>query len=146
MKVGFTGTREGMTESQVTSLEQWVLLHQGWTEFHHGCCIGSDATAVSIFYDDRGALFDGVIHGHPSNLTYLTSEFAVQKSDDLHSAKPPLERNRDIVTACDVLLACPKGAEEIRSGTWASVRAARRAGKRVVIFWPDGAVTEKGGG
>jgi hypothetical protein len=45
--------------------------------------------------------------------------------------------------AAAMLAACPKGPEERRSGTWATVRYARKTGKPVVIFWPDGTVTEE---
>jgi outer membrane protein insertion porin family len=57
----------------------------------------------------------------------------------------PLDRNRAIVDSCDVLIACPKGPEEQRSGTWATVRYARKQKKRIVIIWPDGEVTEEKG-
>lgn len=64
---------------------------------------------------------------------------ALALADVVHEPRPPLERNRDVVDASDVLLACPGGmAEEQRSGTWATIRYARKAGKPVVIVWPDG--------
>lgn len=68
----------------------------------------------------------------------------IQASDTWVDRKPNLVRNKDIVESTDVLLACPKGPEELRSGTWSTVRLARKQGKRVVIFWPDGSVTEEG--
>jgi predicted Rossmann fold nucleotide-binding protein DprA/Smf involved in DNA uptake len=44
-----------------------------------------------------------------------------------------LERNHLIVAACDVLNAAPLQDEEIlRSGTWATIRYARKAGKTVI--------------
>ena len=43
----------------------------------------------------------------------------------------------------DMLVACPKGPEEVRSGTWSTVRFARKRGKRIVIIMPDGTVTEE---
>ena len=56
--------------------------------------------------------------------------------------KPPLDRNRDIVDACDVLIATPKDfVEELRSGTWATVRYARKQRKPLVIVWPNGETT-----
>jgi predicted Rossmann fold nucleotide-binding protein DprA/Smf involved in DNA uptake len=58
---------------------------------------------------------------------------------------PPLVRNRIIVDGCDVLLAAPSGAERDnpRSGTWMTVRYARKRRKRIVIVWPDGTTTEE---
>jgi arginase family enzyme len=49
-----------------------------------------------------------------------------------------LERNEDIVRDTDFLIACPEGSEVMRSGTWATVRYARKKGRTIVVFWPDG--------
>lgn len=47
----------------------------------------------------------------------------------------PLARNRRIVAAVDVLIAAPEtDREELRSGTWATIRYARAAGKPVVML------------
>ena len=48
-----------------------------------------------------------------------------------------------LVDACEVLLATPKGPEKLRSGTWATVRYARKVGKRIVIIEPDGKQVEQ---
>jgi len=47
MKIGFTGTRDGMTQHQK---EQFVLAMQDLSpsEFHHGDCKGADAEAHDI--------------------------------------------------------------------------------------------------
>ena len=50
--------------------------------------------------------------------------------------KPYLDRNRDIVDACEVLLATPDGPERLRSGTWSTVRYARKIGKPVEVRLP----------
>jgi len=55
--------------------------------------------------------------------------------------KRPLERNSDIVADSDLLLATPRFyEEELRSGTWATVRRARKANKPLIIVWPNGKV------
>lgn len=61
-------------------------------------------------------------------------------------AKPPLERDEDIAIDCDVLVACPRGPESTlpRSGTWATIRRARKWKRRIIIVWPDGSLTEEG--
>ena len=57
----------------------------------------------------------------------------------MYAEKRYLERNRDIVDACDILIACPRTLkEELRSGTWATVRYARKVGKPVAILWNNG--------
>ena len=47
MRIGLTGTREGMTEQQKRSLIQ-LLAEYRPTEFHHGDCVGADAEAHTI--------------------------------------------------------------------------------------------------
>lgn len=53
--------------------------------------------------------------------------------------RPYIERNHDIVDACDVLVAIP-GTEEqgLRSGTWATMRYAHKQGKRIEAVLPSG--------
>ena len=53
----------------------------------------------------------------------------------------PLARNRIIAARCDALLACPaEPDEQLRSGTWSTIRYARKAGKPITIIRPDGGV------
>jgi hypothetical protein len=50
-----------------------------------------------------------------------------------------LERNTEIVKACDVLIATPKEQDEVlRSGTWATIRRARKYDKKLAVIFPDG--------
>jgi predicted Rossmann fold nucleotide-binding protein DprA/Smf involved in DNA uptake len=52
-----------------------------------------------------------------------------------------LDRNHDIVGACDVLIAAPRQPKEIRrSGTWATVRYADQFGRVIALVVPDGEV------
>ena len=50
--------------------------------------------------------------------------------------KPYLKRNEDIVNKCDVLIACPidKNKEILRSGTWATIRKARKLNKTIYLL------------
>jgi hypothetical protein len=140
MKVGFTGTRDGMADAQFVRFRQcFSESHAG--EFHHGCCVGADEDAALQIADSYALLVK--IVGHPSDIASLTSAEAVRRSHQTLPARPALERNRDIVDACDLLIACPKGPEERRSGTWATIRYARKVGRPVVIVWPDGTSTEE---
>lgn len=142
MRVGFTGTREGLTEQQKDALKVWL-----WNDdipplrFLHGCCVGADAQAVDIV--GQSLFYDRVIWAYPSNLLKLTDELAWAASDTVFFPRDPLVRNKLIVDGSDVLLACPKGPEEQRSGTWSCVRYARKQKVPVVVFWPDGTVTEE---
>jgi hypothetical protein len=57
-----------------------------------------------------------------------------------HTPRHFLDRNADIVFAAPVLVACPaeETGEVLRSGTWSTVRAARRRGRYIVIVRPSG--------
>lgn len=53
----------------------------------------------------------------------------------------PLARNREMAKTCDILVAFPDSAEPAaRSGTWATIRAAQRDRKFVILILPNGTV------
>jgi hypothetical protein len=136
MIVGFTGTREGMALAQYRRLIGWIR-GQTIAQFHHGCCVGADEEA----FDLVATFTKAEIHAHPSTLRSMTSNTALLGSHVKHSVQLPLTRNRDIVMACDILLATPlQETEELRSGTWATIRYAWKTGKPVRVFWPDGTI------
>lgn len=139
MRVGFTGTREGLTPAQGGALARCVR-DSVVTTFHHGACYGADAEAVVHVQHHHP---DAYIVAHPCTLTKCVSERTVKASNAARDVRAPLDRNRDIVDTADVLFACPKGPEELRSGTWSTIRYARKCGTPVVIFWPDGTVTKE---
>lgn len=134
LRVGFTGTQNGMNTAQrARFVAELHALHFGReVEFHHGDCIGADADA----HDLVRALDPGIrIVLHPPA---ITTKRAWKQGDDVLPAKPYLDRNRDIVDACEVLIACPKETEEtLRSGTWATIRYARAVGKPRVLLIPE---------
>ncbi len=137
MRVGFTGTRNGMTKPQEAAFIGWIEI-TAFEEFHHGLCVGADEQAalhVDITGEDRPQIV-----GYPCTTSRLTSWKAREICDEVKPARKPLDRNHDIVDATDQLLACVAGAEVVRSGTWATVRYARKVKKRVTIIWPDGIV------
>lgn len=133
--VGFTGTREAMFNSQNWALmETLQTLRTVSSELHHGGCKGADEVAHNL------AMKLGFkIEVHPSDLAGYQGLRAF--ASKVHPAKPALKRNHDIVSACDVLVAVVKGPEELRSGTWATIRYARKAKKPIIIIWPFGSPT-----
>lgn len=145
MNIGFTGTRDGMSEAQYRWTKRLVYHYLGkyaTTFFHHGCCVGADAQAhqiVEIMKSD--GLVPIEIVAHPP--VHSKWRAHLRNIDDERKRKPYLERNKDIVDECDRLIACPAGPEEQRSGTWATIRYARKRRKPITIVWRNGTVTEE---
>ena len=133
MKIGFTGTRKGMSEAQKDQCGMLLMAFERSTsidvapELHHGGAYGADLEAHQL------AALDGyVIHVHPC--PGVVRDFG-EETNIWHEVFPPLKRNRIIVSECDILIAAPfTDREELRSGTWATIRYAREAGKPVVML------------
>lgn len=141
LKTGFSGTSQGMTELQLAVVRQLlVTVHLSPDdELHHGDCVGADREVHDICHD----LGIRTISHPPKNHTkraFTTRHFSVR------GERPYLERNRAIVDECYGLLAAPGSPEMLRSGTWATVRYARKKGVPISIVWPDGTVTLEGPG
>jgi hypothetical protein len=131
MIIGFTGTRVGMTEKQKEKVKYFLDFYKA-TELHHGDCIGADSDAHSIA---RNLNVPITIHP-PLNLKKRMFNNGYAK---LLEKFDYTTRNENIVEASDVLLACPKSSqEELRSGTWATVRYAKKQQKEIVVIYPDG--------
>ena len=120
MKIGFTGTREGMSQHQK---EQFILtmLELDPLEFHHGDCEGADAEAHDIV---REFLPHVWIVVYPPKSDYRR---AFKTGDETKEPESYLSRDKKIVEATDFLIGAPKSNTEIiRSGTWATIRHARK--------------------
>ena len=132
MKIGFTGTRKGMTFEQKKQLVKYLLtVSKHDKEFHHGDCIGADAEAHRIAVQCGFSIYKHP----PEDDSYRAYCFL----GDEYEPKEYLARNKDIVNTTDVLIATPKSnKEEIRSGTWSTVRYAEKNNKEVIIISPDG--------
>lgn len=134
MKLGFTGSREGATSVQLGKLTSFL---RGATEFHHGDCVGADEEANELAFLMQ---VPTVLHP-PTDNKQRAFTFGHYKSA---FPAPYLVRNQDIVNQTDVLVAFPKSdQEEIRSGTWSTIRYARKIGKQLIIIYPDGRVEKE---
>jgi hypothetical protein len=141
--LGFTGTRKGLSTAQRDAL-RLLLATEGPREFHHGACRGADEEAVELADDALGDAV--VIVAHPQSFwPRLVSKIALNLSVSHRLRLPPRERNARIVAAVGKLVACPWAPEDAdwKSGTWATVRIARRAGVPVVVVNRDGSLTEE---
>lgn len=129
-RVGFTGTRHGMTTHQRPVVAELI---RGCDWLHHGDCDGSDREAHYI----ATALGIKTAAHPPSNLKLRAQCGATF----IHQPKGYLQRDRDIVNATVRMIATPHGMEEEeRSGTWYTIRYAQSVGKPVMIVFPDGSI------
>ena len=140
--IGFTGTRKGITPLQ-RNIFQELLSDERWDEpqvFHHGGCVGADAQVHSIVQ----AFGHYEISVWPGNLT-AQRHYTIEPPYYIHAIRPPLDRNQMIVDHCNVLIAISGTEEEtLRSGAWATIRYARKQGKRIIIITPSGQIIREG--
>lgn len=130
MKVGFTGTQAGMTELQKRAIVN-ILKTLNIEEAHMGDCIGADAD----FYDIINEMGIKTV-GHIPN---IDAKRAFKAYSEERQPKPYLVRNREIVNESNLLLSTPKESqEELRSGTWATIRYGKKIGEPTIIIYPDG--------
>jgi len=128
--IGFTGTREGMTDYQKKLLG--IILTAATIDnivvFHHGDCKGADEEAhtIALMHDCRVII-------HPPVRCIMRAY--CQAAHEILPPEDYLERDRRIVDSCIGLIAAPKSdKEERRSGTWYTVRYARKMNKKVILL------------
>ncbi len=150
MHLGFTGTRKGLKNEQFVVLGNTLkYLVEGFIEhgykhisWHHGDCLGADEMFHKIikhykFFRETTDL----IHIHPPQESRFR---AYCKGNVMHDEKPYLVRNRDIVDLSQGLVACPDGKGELlRSGTWQTIRYARKNLGNIIIIYPDGTIDKE---
>ncbi len=125
MKIGFTGTRNGMTDRQHDHLLR-VLSSFPVEQFHHGDCVGADAEAHDIAMN-----MNLYVVVHPPTDPKLRAWCV---GDEMRDEFPYIERNHNIVDEAIHLFAAPGTNHEVkRSGTWATVRYQRS--KEVGSLW-----------
>lgn len=135
-RTGFTGTRHGLTPPQRNALLSEIGVLHGW--LHHGDCVGADAYAHAL-----AVSFGLLVQIHPPIAPELRAW--CRDADVVLEPAPHLVRNRAIVDATKLLIATPVSEEVLRSGTWSTVRYARRIGRPVVLVMPDGSVRREDG-
>lgn len=132
LKIGFTGTRNGMSDAQKEEFEK-LIDSKECKEFHHGMCVGSDYQAHLVIKSKEIKII-----GHPPSFKKFMAEC------DCDITKKPfdyLQRNKHIVDESDILIATPDCKERKRSGTWSTVRYARKQNKKIYIIHKNGRIT-----
>lgn len=149
-RIGFTGTQVGMTTAQRYRVSSLLAFHTPG-EVHHGDCVGADADFDALCHTVSKIQYgDFVIHLHPWNgpdskrahcERHTPGQGLARHTTILHHPAPPLDRNRVIVNAVQGMIATPKESlEEIRSGTWATIRYALQTRRWLWVIYPTGAV------
>jgi len=134
MMLSFTGTHRALTDLQKITVTEFVEQFNPLCVTHGGC-IGADD-----FFDQWCA--DLGIHRtiYPSNIrgkSLPKNELLRRGPCTIHEPRPPLIRNEIIVKSGEFLLACPsENYEVLRSGTWSTVRIARRLGVKYTVINP----------
>lgn len=137
-RIGFTGTRKGMTAEQIVAvreeLRDQLQLHEGQElQAHHGDATGADSEFHRLCQE---LALRVVIH---LPLTDHERAFCKGASEE----RPRMDfrgQSESIVNGTQILIAAPDGMNErLRgSGTWNIIRIGRKAGKTIVICYPDG--------
>lgn len=141
MKLGFTGTRDGMTEPQrITVLE--LIKRFSPREAHHGDCVGADEQFHDLCDQLNPYRAEDIwIVTHPPRLRTLR---AFCEGHEERPAKDYMPRNFDIVDECEVLIIAPKQerkpAKLKGSGTWQTEDYAERKRREVYIVYPSGKI------
>lgn len=147
--LGVTGTRAQLTHEQHRSIKHFICeMLVSKVIMHNGCCVGAD---MELF--DLG-LHSGNIVGfvmHPpikTDQSFNPVEFLEKISHKPTvggkiEIRPPLdylERDREIVGMSSYMIAAPRQMKEQRrgSGTWYTIRQARKFNKPMIIFYPSG--------
>lgn len=139
MEIGVTATQRGMTRFQ-KEVARTILIHLGARIMHNGWCIGGDydfaCLAVALQLDE-------IVAHQPENRSKMSKW--TPASDEIKvtwmAPLPYLERNHNIVRRSTMMLAAPgETTEQLRSGTWATIRFARSPIMRrpIYLIYPDG--------
>lgn len=145
MKLGITGTRDGMTEAQEKVFRK-VIAGFSFPEVHHGSCEGVDIQAARIIHEICSPWKQGVwrciCHPGPEG---IGDGISGVDTDRL----PPLghfARNRAIVDEIDLLIVIPRETEQQEfGGTWYTHDYAIKKSKDLMVIWPDGRIEKKAG-
>ena len=127
MKIGFTGSRHGMTKVQ-HARATGIMLSENVKECLHGGCVSADAEFHKICLS-IGSIAISVFRGHPTgqpNYTKYWGKLASSINVAHIEPAPFLERNRRIVNNCDLLIATPStDSSKGKGGTWYTIGYAK---------------------
>ena len=143
MRLAFTGTRHGISIAQTNALRDLLTTLSGITHAYHGGCVGADEEFHDMVRVHHPTAKITVWPGHIPSLRASMCRMPEQNVV-LQEPMDALTRNRRFVEECETLIGCPGGMkEEVRSGTWATIRHGRKLGRRIFVVWPDGTIDKE---
>ena len=116
MKIGFTGTRSGMSDKQKKEVRRLLanILSTDEVILIHGGCVGADTDFHNIAREFGDSFYIRVFPGHfkndPKNTKYKGN---YEDADEIKESQTHFKRNRDIVDNCDLLIATPFHSNQI---------------------------------
>lgn len=139
--LAFTGSKDRITEAQKVRLlfELKAARKNGFLWMHNGDCVTSDAEAAGQWAD-----LNRKIMLHPPHKD--TYRAFIDYADVVCETRGYLERDQDMVECSELLIATPQTYnEQRRSGTWTTIRYARKLRMKIIIILPDGTVRIENG-
>lgn len=141
--LGFSGTREGMSEAQLEKVkiildDRRLLTQERW--LHHGLCIGADTQMHHLAKALRYKIW-----GHPpiDRRHYCVPD--LKEECDYYDAPYSYHgRNQRILVEVRLLIATPLNNSG-KGGTWWTINCARRMQKPRIIIHRDGSMLKEEG-
>lgn len=96
-----------------------ATMRHDWKKIHHTLVVPDFRHNESFFLEFKGWQTE-----YPENFEIV----------QMPSGTGPLNRNDEMVKRCEGLCVFPLQPEYLRSGTWATVRRARKAGRTVRVY------------
>ena len=140
--LAFTGPRDGMQFAQFNTLRaQLTRLAPSLHTALHGGCVGADAQFHQLLREQNLLSITEVYWSDITAQRAILPDLSLVRRQ--HDPDDPLLRNEVMARRCDLLIATPaETKEKLRSGTWTTIRRARKFGKRILYIWPDGTAHE----
>lgn len=133
--LAFTGSKDRVTQKQAARLrlELAAAVDEGFLWMHNGDCVEADFIAATLWKKLKRKVML-----HPPLRDKYRAFF---QADITCEPKEYLARDQDMVLCSERLYACPQTFDEQRrSGTWTTIRYARKLRMKIVIIFPDGTI------
>jgi hypothetical protein len=131
IKIGFTGTRSGMSKKQEKETLEILDKHNDNIDVTiHGGCVGADMDFHTLCEAYVRWVYPGHFNNRPFDTTYR-GEY--EDADFIADSETHFKRNRAIVDDSDLMIATPYNNNQ-KGGTWYTINYAKKVGKKVIIL------------